>query len=66
MIVFVPKENDPRETRAAMNPDTAKKLVGLGYEVKVESGLGLASEHTDADYEEAGATVTSDRVGELG
>ncbi len=44
-----------------MNPDTAKKLVGLGYEVRVESGIGLASEHTDADYETAGAKVVTDR-----
>lgn len=66
MIVFVPKESDPRETRAAMNPDTAKKLVGLGYEVRVETGLGLASEHADPDYETAGAKVVTDRAAELG
>ncbi len=66
MIVFAPKESDPNETRAAMSPDTAKKLVGLGYEVRVEAGIGLASEHTDSDYETAGAKVISDRAAELG
>jgi len=65
MIVFAPKENDPRETRAALNPETGKKLVALGFDVRVESGLGLDSEHADADYEAAGVTVTSDRASEL-
>ena len=27
MIVFAPKESDPKETRAAMNPDTAKRMI---------------------------------------
>ena len=66
MIVFAPKESDPRETRAALNPETAKKLVGLGYEVCVESGIGEASGHVDADYEGAGAKVSPDRAGQLG
>lgn len=65
MIVFAPKENDPRETRAALNPDSAKKLVGLGYEVHVEAGIGNASEHVDGDYESAGAKVSADRAGEF-
>ena len=66
MIVFAPKESDPKETRAALNPETAKKLVDLGYEVRVEAGIGVASEHADADYEAAGATVANDRAAELG
>ncbi len=65
MIVFAPKETDPRETRAALTPETAKKLVGLGLEVQVESGLGGRCDHPDPQYSEAGATVISDRAAAL-
>jgi len=66
MKIFAPKETDPIETRASLDPAAVKKLVGLGAEVVVESGLGLLSDHPDSSYEEAGATVTSDRAGSLG
>lgn len=66
MKIFVPRETDPIETRAALDPAAVKKLTALGAEVVVESGLGARCDHPDASYEEAGATVTSDRSGSLG
>ncbi|NRB76668.1 MAG: NAD(P) transhydrogenase subunit alpha [Verrucomicrobiales bacterium] len=66
MKIFAPKENDPIETRASLDPAAVKKLVGLGAEVVVESGIGEQCDHPDASYEEAGASVTSDRAGLLG
>ena len=66
MIVFAPRETDPRETRAALTPDTAKKLTGLGFEVRVESGIGASCDHPDAQYKEAGATVVDARDSALG
>lgn len=66
MKIFAPKENDPIETRASLDPAAVKKLVGLGAEVVVESGIGGQCDHPDASYEEAGASVTSDRAGLLG
>lgn len=66
MKIFAPKETDPIETRASLDPAAVKKLVGLGAEVIVESGLGLLSDHPDSSYEEVGATVTADRAGSLG
>ena len=65
MQVFCPKEPAP-ETRASADPDSVKKLCGLGLKVVVESGLGLSSDHDDAAYELAGATVTTDRAAALG
>ena len=44
-----------------MIPQDVDKLVKRGAEVVVESGMGTPSLHPDADYEKAGATVTSDR-----
>lgn len=66
MKIFAPKETDPIETRASLDPAAVKKLVALGAEVVVESGIGARCDHPDASYEEAGATVSADRAGELG
>jgi NAD(P) transhydrogenase subunit alpha len=41
----------------AATPTTVAQLVGLGYEVVVESGAGAGSSFPDADYETAGARV---------
>jgi NAD(P) transhydrogenase subunit alpha len=43
-----------------------KKLVDLGADVVVESGIGARCDHPDSVYEEAGAKVSTDRSGELG
>jgi NAD(P) transhydrogenase subunit alpha len=64
MQVFCPKEPTP-ETRACADPDSVKKLAGLGLEVVVESGAGLSSDHDDAAYEAAGARITTDRAAAL-
>jgi NAD(P) transhydrogenase subunit alpha len=44
-----------------MTPDGAAKLVKLGAQVEVESGLGLAAGFPDEAYAKAGATLVSDR-----
>ena len=41
MLVGVPTETDPAETRVAASPETVKKFIGLGAEVAVEHGAGL-------------------------
>jgi NAD(P) transhydrogenase subunit alpha len=56
-VIFVPKEVDASETRVAASPDTVKRLAGLGFEVVVETGAGLASRIVDADFVAAGATL---------
>ena len=62
MLFFVPKETRPLETRVALVPAAATKLVKLGAQVGIESGAGLAAGHLDADYEAAGASILSDRA----
>ena len=62
MILFVPKEADETETRAAMTPESAKKLVEMGLQVSVEKGLGDLAGFRDEDYVEAGAQLTSDAL----
>ncbi|MET8099235.1 Re/Si-specific NAD(P)(+) transhydrogenase subunit alpha [Streptomyces sp. NPDC005236] len=55
--VGVVAESTPGETRVAATPATVRQLVGLGYEVVVESDAGTASGFTDAAYCDAGARV---------
>jgi proton-translocating NAD(P)+ transhydrogenase subunit alpha len=57
MKVGVPKEVKPGERRVALVPDSVKKLVDAGFDVVVERGAGAEANLTDAEYEEAGATL---------
>ncbi len=43
MIVVFPKEIAPGETRVAATPETVKKLVGMKFEVRFQTGAGAAS-----------------------
>ncbi len=65
MRLAVLKERRSGETRVAATPETAKKLVGMGLEVAVEAGAGLASGLTDEAYAEAGASVVADAAAAL-
>ncbi|MBT8138791.1 MAG: NAD(P) transhydrogenase subunit alpha [Gammaproteobacteria bacterium] len=66
MRIAIPRETESGERRAALVPDSVKKLVRLGAEVKVEQGLGSAAGFSDEEYGEAGAQVLSDRATLLG
>ncbi|MFM1907312.1 MAG: hypothetical protein RLZZ591_989 [Pseudomonadota bacterium] len=58
MLIGVPKETSPGETRVAMTPETAKKLKAQGHTLRVETGAGVAASVTDEAYVAAGAEVT--------
>jgi NAD(P) transhydrogenase subunit alpha len=47
------------ETRCAAIPETVKKFASLGAEVAVEAGAGNGAAIPDADFEAAGAKVSS-------
>lgn len=59
-MLFSPLETAP-ETRVSITPETARLLTSLGANVVIEKNAGLCSEHTDDNYIEAGAVVTTDR-----
>ncbi|MBS0452797.1 MAG: NAD(P) transhydrogenase subunit alpha, partial [Proteobacteria bacterium] len=65
MLIGVPAETTAGETRVAVTPETAKKLVALGHVVRVQSGAGLTAAATDAAYQGAGAEIT-DAAGAFG
>src|SRR5690606_35667501 len=57
MIIVAVKETVAGERRVPVTPQTAGRLVRLGAEVAVESGLGAPLHVPDAAYEAAGARV---------
>jgi len=57
MKIFAPRETDPIETRAALDPAAVKKLTALGADVAVQSDIGRQAGHADANYEDAGASI---------
>jgi NAD(P) transhydrogenase subunit alpha len=61
MKISVPREIHPGETRAPLTPDSAAKLVKLGAQVEIETGLGVAAGFPDEAYTKVGATISTDR-----
>jgi NAD(P) transhydrogenase subunit alpha len=61
--LFVPREVFEGEPRVAATPETVRHYVKAGLEVHVESGAGTGSGIRDADFTEAGASVSDDVKG---
>jgi H+-translocating NAD(P) transhydrogenase subunit alpha len=61
MIIAIPKETHPGESRVALIPSSVDRLVKKGAQVVIEAGLGSTIGVTDSEYEKAGATVESNR-----
>lgn len=60
MRVGVPKEIKNHEYRVGLVPSSVAELVHHGHEVLVETGAGLGSGISDADYTAAGGTIVAD------
>ncbi|MDR0532653.1 MAG: NAD(P) transhydrogenase subunit alpha [Verrucomicrobiales bacterium] len=65
MRLLCAKENEAGETRVALVPADAKKLIQLGFEVEVEQGAGVSAGFADDSYQAVGATINSDRQAAL-
>ena len=57
MQIGVPRESAAGETRVAATPETVKKLIAQGHQLRIESGAGLAASATDEAYVAAGAQI---------
>lgn len=57
MLIGIPRESLPGETRVAATPQTVGQIIKLGYAVVVETGAGAASSFSDAAYVDAGAEI---------
>ena len=60
MRISVPTEIKNNEYRVALTPSGVHDLAVAGHEVFVQRGAGAGSSMTDAEYEEAGATLLDD------
>ena len=61
MIVGVPKETYPGETRVALIPAILPSLQKEGMEVHIEASAGVESGYPDSSYTEKGATIVESR-----
>ncbi|MEZ5568286.1 MAG: Re/Si-specific NAD(P)(+) transhydrogenase subunit alpha [Halioglobus sp.] len=61
MRIAIPRETHPGENRIPIIPADAKKLVRLGADLVIETGMGSGAGFSDEEYIEAGASVSSDR-----
>src|SRR5947208_1478945 len=66
MIIGVPKESDPAETRSAIIPANVAKLISLGAQVQIETGAGNGSGFPDEAFASSGAAIVPDRNALLG
>ncbi|NQU09694.1 alanine dehydrogenase [bacterium] len=62
MIIAVPKEIKPDEYRVGLTPSTVSPFVKRGHRVLIEPGAGVGSGFTDAEYQQAGAQLVTDRA----
>ncbi|MBY6190419.1 Re/Si-specific NAD(P)(+) transhydrogenase subunit alpha [Microbulbifer agarilyticus] len=57
MIIAIPKETAPGESRVAATPASVKRLQSLGFDVVIEQGAGEGANFPDTEYEQAGAKL---------
>jgi len=62
MRIAVPAETDPHETRIALMPEAASKLVKAGFTVRIEAGLGRDLRLDDERFTEVGCEVVEQRA----
>jgi NAD(P) transhydrogenase subunit alpha len=65
MKITIPKETRDGERRVAASPEVVGKLVGLKFEVAVETGAGALASFTDDAYKQAGASIAKDAADAL-
>ena len=58
MRVVVPREAAPGEGRVALVPEAIGRLKPAGFDIVVERGAGAAAGFPDAEYTDAGATLS--------
>src|SRR5882724_1952866 len=66
VIIGVPKESYPGESRIALVPAVLPNLLKAGFEVVIEAGAGSEAGYPDRFYSEKGAKVLPDRAAVFG
>jgi NAD(P) transhydrogenase subunit alpha len=60
VIIAAARETAPGERRVALTPETCRKLVATGAQVRVARGLGEGAHFPDQAYADAGAQLVDD------
>ena len=60
--IGIPKETLPKETRVALTPEIAKKLIAKKFKVLIEAGAGERAGYPDSEFQAVGAEVSRDRA----
>ncbi|MBW6482355.1 MAG: Re/Si-specific NAD(P)(+) transhydrogenase subunit alpha [Vicingaceae bacterium] len=59
MKVGIPSEINPNELRVAATPKTVLRLIKQGFSVFIQSNAGIKANFSNAEFEEAGATIVN-------
>ena len=59
MLVGSPKETKDNEYRVGLVPSTVRELTAKGHQVIIETGAGVGTGLSNADYEAAGADIVA-------
>jgi len=59
LVIGVPRESFPGETRVATVPEVVQKLIKQGFSISVETGAGNLANISDDDYRAAGAQIVA-------
>jgi len=54
LIIGIPKEADPTESRIPLTPEAVEMLVNQGHEIIIEKDAGDRANYCDKDYSEKG------------
>ena len=57
MIIGVPKEIKPQESRIGLTPHSVKELIGCGHKVLIENNGWFEAGFDNSEYESAGAKI---------
>ena len=58
MIIGVPAEIKPSETKVSLVPSSVRTLVGCGHRVIIQKNAGIKSSFSDIEYAENGAEIS--------
>jgi NAD(P) transhydrogenase subunit alpha len=62
MIIGIPGERASHESRVAIIPPVAERLIADGHEIYVATGIGESADWMDEDYKAVGCTVLDNRA----
>ncbi len=60
MLIGIPKEIKPQESRVGLTPASVKELIDNGHEVLIQEGAGFGAGFADDDYKITGAKLITE------